>query len=92
MLCSGLKGVVVVSEHNRLTRNGHKSVISAYRLRKAQNSFVGLSIRFYNMIPKEILDLPMHTFKKCVKTQLVQRGYYTFDEFLNDKVDWKQPA
>ncbi|CAH2240241.1 jg1798 [Pararge aegeria aegeria] len=22
----------------------------------------------------------------------VQRGYYTFDEFLNDKVEWKQPA
>ncbi|CAH2232843.1 jg16605 [Pararge aegeria aegeria] len=36
----------------RLTRNGHKLVTSVYRLRKVQKSFGGLSIRFYNMIPK----------------------------------------
>ncbi|CAH2218358.1 jg12843 [Pararge aegeria aegeria] len=35
-----------------ITRNGHKLVTSAYRLRKVQKSFVGLSIRFYNVIPE----------------------------------------
>ncbi|CAH2211312.1 jg23354 [Pararge aegeria aegeria] len=81
-----------VDINSRLTRNGHKLVSSAYRLRKVQGSFVGLSIRFYNMIPKVILDLPMHKFKEFVKTHLLERGYYTIDEFFNDKVAWKHPA
>ncbi|CAH2238094.1 jg18477 [Pararge aegeria aegeria] len=39
-----------------------------------------------------ILDLPMHKFKEFVKTHLLERGYYTIDEFFNDKVAWKHPA
>ncbi|CAH2232579.1 jg10140 [Pararge aegeria aegeria] len=46
----------------------------------------------HSIVKEVILDLPMHKFKEYVKTHLSQRGYYTIDEFLNDKVAWKHPA
>ena len=54
--------------------------------------FVGLSIRFYNLIPKEVLDLPLQKFKKCVKSRLLSKGYYKINDFINDKDTWKQSA
>ena len=71
--------------NDRLLRNRHKLVLSAYRLRKVQKSFVGLGVLFYNKMPNSVLDLPLHKFKQCIKTHLLSQGYYTIDEFLNDK-------
>ncbi|CAH2267440.1 jg23819 [Pararge aegeria aegeria] len=80
MLCVAQPRKKVPAQHCAACASEHTALIFSWHLVPEDSSI------------KEILDLPMHTFKKCVKTHLVQRGYYTFDEFLNDKVEWKQPA
>lgn len=57
--------------HRPIRQGEHKLVESSHRLRRVQKSFVELSIRFYNMIPKAVMDLSIHRLKQSVKTQLL---------------------
>ena len=69
------------------TRNSHKIVGSYHRLHRVHNTFIGLSVRFYNKIPINILDLPVDKFKLSVKNYFIKKAYYTVNEYLNDKWD-----
>lgn len=64
-------------------------IINLNRLRKVQRSFVGLAVRFHNKVPKSTINLPIQIFKKHAKTRLKEKGYYTVDEYINDKEAWK---
>ena len=74
--------------HNINTRGKHKLCVPYSRLHKVHNSFVGLSIRFYNKIPVDILSLPYDLFKKKLKSQLISKAYYSVDDYFNDKNLW----
>lgn len=76
--------------HTYNTRNSHKLAGSHHRLHKVHNSFAGLSVRFYNKLPLEVMNLPSHKFKITVKNHLMERGYYTLNDFLNDRTPWKK--
>lgn len=72
--------------NNYNTRNKNKLVIPRFRLNKVNNmSFMGNSVRFYNKLPSNLTKLSMNKFKSIVKRQLLQKAYYTFKEFLEDK-------
>ena len=64
-------------------RNKHKLKIPCY---KVHGSLLG-HIRYYNKIPKIILDMPFIKFKEHVKTVLMKKDYYTIDDYMKDKKD-----
>lgn len=74
--------------HNINTRNKNKIATPALRLHKVQNSFLGLSVRFYNKIPEDIINLPINKFKNHIKKTLMRKGYYTIKDYLTDKNAW----
>lgn len=47
-------------------------------------SFFGFAPRIYNKIPDQIKKLPVHKFKKTLQKILIDKCYYTVNEFLND--------
>lgn len=63
-----------------------------FRLSKVRRSFMGQSIKMYNKLPKEALDLPLSKFKTYVKKVLMNNGYYTINAYLNDKNAWTLPT
>lgn len=50
-----------------------------------KKSFFGIAPRIYNKVPNAIKQLPVLKFKKTLKNVLIQKCYYTIDDFLNDK-------
>ena len=74
--------------HSINTRGKHKLCVPYCRLRKVHNSFVGLGIRFYNKIPRDILALPYDSFKTKIKSQLILKAYYSIEDYFNDKESW----
>ncbi|CAK1579780.1 unnamed protein product [Parnassius mnemosyne] len=74
--------------HNYNTRNKNKLVVPKLRLHKVGNSFVGNSIKMFNKIPQDLVDMPLNKFKIEVKKCLMKKGYYKVDEYLKDKNPW----
>lgn len=74
--------------HNLNLRNKDKLDIPVFRLRKTNTSFMGYCVRFYNLIPKEILNLTEKRFKNHVKSTLCKKAYYTINDYMNDKNVW----
>lgn len=74
--------------HEINTRGKHKLVGSHYRLHKVHNSFTGLGVRLYNKLPIDVMEKPLDKFKQIVKKHLIHKGYYTVNEYLNDKKSW----
>ena len=66
----------------------NKLCVPYFRLHKVHSSFVGLSIRFYNKIPQGILELSYTSFQAKIKHGLIQKAYYTLNDYLNDKNPW----
>lgn len=75
--------------HHYNTRNKHKLSGHKYRLSKTTKSFMGSSIRFYNMIPKDITDLSDRQFKSKIKEILIKKSYYKINDYIDDKNAWK---
>ena len=79
--------------HNLNTRNKDKISMPSFRLQKLSRSFMGQSINFYNKIPADVLELPNIRFKNYIKSTLLNKGYYTTDDYISDKTVWnKLPA
>ena len=74
--------------HSVNTRNKHKLVGPYHRLHKVHNSFAGLGIRFFNKLPEGIANLPLLKFKSVVKGRLTSKGYYSVNDYINDKNAW----
>lgn len=74
--------------HNRNTRSKNKIDQPKHRLAKVRTSFEGLSIRYYNKIPEDILSLSESKFKSVIKKTLCYKAYYKLDEYINDKEAW----
>lgn len=63
-----------------------KNLVPAYcRLRKCQDGPGYLAIKFFNVLPLSIRNLPETSFKNRIKQILIREAFYTFDEFINYK-------
>ena len=47
-------------------------------------SFFGNAPKIYNKVPDVIKIMPLMKFKKALSTLLIDKCYYTLDEFLTD--------
>lgn len=74
--------------HGRNTRNRNNLIMPLYRLEKVRGSFMGQGIHIFNKIPSDILELPFEEFKNHIKNCLLKKGYYTVNDYLNDKATW----
>lgn len=74
--------------HDINLRRKNKLVTPHFRLSKVNNSFVGNSIRFFNKLPEDSLQLSDNKFKKYVKQHLLKKGYYKVEDYVNDKDAW----
>jgi hypothetical protein len=54
------------------------------RLAKSQDGIHYYSIKFFNALLDSHKNVPSNQFLKQIKTYLVNKIIYTFDEFLND--------
>lgn len=75
--------------HSINIRNKNKIVTHFSRLSKVNKSFLCQSIRFFNTLPDDVIDLPYRKFKTFVKQKLSRKGYYKLQDFINDKEAWK---
>ena len=74
--------------HNINTRNKHKFVVPATRLKKIVGTFRCQCIRFYNKLPSQIQALSLNKFKSFIKRQLCLKAYYHVNNYLEDKKAW----
>lgn len=75
--------------HNINTRFKDKLAVPKYRLEKVNRSFMGIGIKIYNKIPKDMLELPLNKFKTSVKSYLLSKAYYSLNDYLNDECAWQ---
>ena len=74
--------------HNINLRNKNKIEVPRFRLSRIKSSFMGNSIRFYNKLPENVLNLTNTKFKRLIKETLVKKAYYSIDDYMNDKDIW----
>jgi hypothetical protein len=74
--------------HQLNTRNKGKLAIPRFRLQKCRGSFLGKGIDLFNKLPQNLIDLPLHKFKKHVKKILLSKGYYKVEDYLRDRDAW----
>lgn len=74
--------------HNLNTRRKNKLAVPSFRLHKTGGSFLGKCVTFYNKLPLNITEMPLHTFKDHVKKTLMSKGYYKVEDYVNDKYVW----
>lgn len=69
-------------EHNTRTRN---NLVPKYsRLSKSQNSANYTGVKFYNLLPPEVQQLPFDKFKFIIRKYLLERAFYSYEEFLSN--------
>lgn len=78
--------------HSINTRNKNKLYIPKFRLEKVKGSFMGNCILFYNKLPENATKLPVRRFKAYIKNNLINKAYYTVDDYINDKSSWPDVA
>lgn len=74
--------------HSVNTRNKNKLAQTISRLHKVTNTFMGLCIRFYNKVPRDIQELPYNKFKNVIKQKLCKKAYYRVNDFIDDTEPW----
>lgn len=69
-------------------RSQYANSLSNQRCKTAlvRKSVLGMAPRIYNKLPDDIKNLNVTQFKKKLKLLLIEKCYYTTDEFLNDKL------
>lgn len=75
------------NDHNYNTRNAHLLIPDQTHLTQIQRSVKNSIIRIYNKLPASLKDLPHHRFRCGLKSLLVQKAYYTLQEFYADASD-----
>ena len=68
--------------HGYHTRGRNNLKPDFCRLSKSQKSVNCTSIKFYNKLPISIRKLPIQKFKAAVKRFLLDRAFYSYEEFL----------
>lgn len=71
------------SQHQYMTRHKTNYVLPLHRLSVTHNSFLNLSVKFFNKLPSNIKELPLITFKSRCKNILIKLCPYSIEEFLN---------
>lgn len=74
--------------HSVNTRYKDKLINNAFRLQKSNKSFAGNSVRFYNKLPKHVVELNENAFKKYIKESLSKKAYYCVNDYIKDKEAW----
>ena len=72
--------------HEYNTRNGGELQTPFYRLSRSQKSVYFLAPKYYNKLPVRLRELNIGDFKKQVRTSLIGKAYYSYNEFLNDNI------
>lgn len=72
--------------HSRNLRNRKRLVSVKYKTSLLTNSLLGMASKIYNKIPSTIKDLTLQSFKKELKKCLIDKTYYSLNEFFNDKL------
>lgn len=70
----------------KLMRSQYASKLCDIKCKTAlmKKSFFGMAPKIYNKIPDSIKQLPLHNFKKIMYSLLIEKCYYTVEDFLND--------
>lgn len=71
-----------------VTRNKDRLILPITRLSKVSKSFTINCVRFYNYLPHNLTNLTTRRFKSTLKLLLLQRAYYSVNEFISDKKSW----
>lgn len=64
----------------------HKLVVGGHNTALLRNSVFGMAPVIYNKLPESFKDLNFLKFKKTLKLFLLDKCYYTINEFLNDNL------
>lgn len=74
--------------HEYNTRNRNHLKPCFLRTEKSKNAINFYCIKFFNVLPPEIKNLPLHKFKSVMYKYLIDKSFYSFDEFIiNDFFD-----
>lgn len=68
--------------HDTRLRNNYKN--DFLRLTHSRNSINYYAPVFFNKLPPCLRDIPTEHFRRRIKSVLIQRAYYSLDEYLND--------
>ena len=77
---------ILGTEHVYLTRNHHIKH-NNLRLSKSKNGVSYYGIKFFNVVPIHVRSLSEQQFLKIVKSYLIQKAFYTLEEFMNSKFE-----
>lgn len=69
----------------RNRRHGDRLCIHAAKTTLLQNSVICMAPKIYNKIPEKYKSLNKNLFRANLKSFLVEKCYYTIQDFLNDK-------
>lgn len=72
------------TSHTYNTRQNQNVRLPIPRLTLTKRSIIYESLRIYNHLSVECRQLPYLRFRRRVKSVLLQRAYYSLDEFYND--------
>ncbi|CAH2217407.1 jg12202, partial [Pararge aegeria aegeria] len=68
-------------------RYPHRLLSKYHSLKKATKTVAGMGPEVFNRIPGSIRDAPNNNlFRKKLKTWLVEKAFYSYNEFLDSKI------
>ena len=68
--------------HEYPTRQSNNLQIPKHRLQITQNTYKYNSIKLYNKLPKQIVNLPKNKFRSSIKNILLENAFYSIAEFM----------
>lgn len=68
--------------HSYKTRNRNAMVIPLHRLKSTQQGIDYWGVKLYNQLPESVKSLSINKFAKAVKKLLIEKTYYSVNEFL----------
>lgn len=74
--------------HNYNTRNKSDLQPVFHRLQRCQNGPGFHAVTYFNKLPKAVKDLGEPQFKRKVKEFLLQKAFYSVNEFINCTLCW----
>lgn len=69
------------------TRNRGCLMPNYSRLKTANTGYHYWGIKFFNHLPKTVQELNRNPFENTVRTFLVKKAYYKYEEFLEDQIN-----
>lgn len=74
------------AEHIYNTRHREDLRIPKHRLVATQNNMHYWGIKLYNHLPQSLKQLQTIRFAGTIKRVLIEKEYYTMDEFFSDRL------